>query len=201
MLTQGETRPIVYFKRFRMEMELDQAPPVPELPPSYAWVAWRPALLEAHADVKYRCFHEEIDALVFPNLGDRLGCLHLMEEISRRPGFRPEATWLVACGDGFCGTIQGVNDRAGIGAIQNLGVMPLYRGLGLGAALMLKALEGFRQAGLQRVFLEVTAQNEGALRIYQRLGFRCRKTLYKATDASARESPEPVRSAAVNNDW
>ena len=28
--------------------------------------------------------------------------------------------------------------------------------------------------------LEVTARNEGAIRLYRRLGFRCRKTVYKA---------------------
>jgi GNAT superfamily N-acetyltransferase len=176
---------VIYFKRFRMEIDLEAAPPVPELPGGYTWVPWRPHLVASHAEVKYLSFHEEIDAVVFPNLGDRHGCLRLMEEIARRPGFQPEATWLVACADGLCGTIQGVSDRAGLGAVQNLGVMPLYRGQGLGVALLLQALAGFRRAGLQRVFLEVTARNEGALRMYQRLGFRRRKTLYKAVEANA----------------
>jgi ribosomal protein S18 acetylase RimI-like enzyme len=31
----------------------------------------------------------------------------------------------------------------------------------------------------------VTAQNDSAIRLYRRLGFRCRKTLYKAVDAEA----------------
>lgn len=182
MLAQGVAHRVVYFKRFRMEIFLDQLPPVPELPSGYYWLPWHSSLLYDHAEVKYLSFNDEIDALVFPNLGDRQGCLHLMQEISRRPGFRPEATWLIACQDGYCGTIQGVNDRAGLGSIQNLGVMPLYRCQGLGLALLLKALWGFRQAGLAKGFLEVTAQNEGALRIYHRLGFRRRKTIYKAVD-------------------
>ena len=62
---------IAYFKRFRMEIELYEALPVPELPPEYSWVAWDDALVEAHAEVKYRCFQEEIDATVFPSLGSR----------------------------------------------------------------------------------------------------------------------------------
>ena len=32
---------------------------------------------------------------------------------------------------------------------------------------------------------EVTAQNEGAIRLYRRLGFRRRKTVYKAVMAQA----------------
>jgi hypothetical protein len=36
--------------------------------------------------------------------------------------------------------------------------------------------------GLARVYLEVTAQNDGAVRLYKRLGFRRTKTLFKAVE-------------------
>jgi hypothetical protein len=73
-------------------------------------------------------------------------------------------------------------DRGPIGAIQNLGVIPTYRGLGLGRALIRQALEGFYQAGLRRAYLEVTADNASAIRLYREVGFRRAKTLYKAVD-------------------
>jgi hypothetical protein len=174
---------ISYFKRFRMEIELYDLPPVPELPPGYHWLAWNDSLLQAHADVKFRSFFEEVDSIVFPSLSTLAGCNHLMHEIRRKSGFRPEATWLVGCGDGPCGTVQGVRESNGMGAIQNLGVTPLHRGRGLGAALLVRALHGFRAAGLGRAFLEVTAQNESAIRLYRRVGFRRRKTVYKAVDS------------------
>jgi ribosomal protein S18 acetylase RimI-like enzyme len=173
---------ITYFKRFRMELDLGGLPPVPRLPPGYAWVPWDEALLELHADVKFTCFFEEIDAIVFPSLSTRSGCSCLMREICYRPGFRAEATWLLAHGDDHCGTVQGVRDYSGWGAIQNLGIKPTHRGRGLGTALMLQALHGFVRAGLGRAFLEVTARNEAAVRLYRRLGVRCRKTLYKAVE-------------------
>jgi GNAT superfamily N-acetyltransferase len=173
---------IAYFKRFRMEIDLFDAPPVPALPDGYHWAAWDPCLLEPHARVKYYSFQEEIDSCIFPSLGSANGCYFLMREISRKIGFLPEATWLVACAAGYCGTVQGVRERSGLGAIQNLGVMPLHRGRGLGRALLLRALHGFRRAGLGRAGLEVTAQNEAAVRLYRSLGFRCRKTVYKAVD-------------------
>jgi ribosomal protein S18 acetylase RimI-like enzyme len=169
-----------YYKRFRMEIDLQGPLPEPVLPPGYTWVAWTPQLVEVHAEVKFQCFIEEIDAVVFPSLGCRLGCSHLMREISGKSGFRPEATWLVSSSDGYCGTVQGVRERPGTGAIQNLGVTLPHRGRGLGSALLLKALHGFRRASLHRAFLEVTAQNDSAIRLYRRLGFRCRKTIYKA---------------------
>lgn len=175
---------LTYFKRFRMEIDLCDPIPVPELPGDFSWVPWERSLIEVHAEVKYQSFHDEIDAVVFPNLSCRQGCAFLMGEITRRPGFIPEATWLVACAAGYCGTVQGIRDRSGLGAIQNLGVLPMYRGHGLGKALLLKALDGFRRAGLGRAFLEVTAQNEAAVRLYRRLGFRFRKTVYKAVDTT-----------------
>lgn len=174
---------ITYFKRFRMEIDLYNPVPIPALPAGFFWVPWDPSLLGTHAETKFQSFQGEIDAVVFPNLASRQGCSFLMGEISRRPGFVPEATWLVGCPAGYCGTVQGVGDRAGWGAIQNLGVVSHYRGQGLGSALLLQALCGFRRAGLGRAFLEVTAQNEAAVRLYRRLGFRCRKTVYKAVDA------------------
>src|SRR5262249_34290021 len=145
---------VTYFKRFKMEIDLYDAPAVPALPLGYYWVPWDESLIELHAEVKFRSFHEEIDSAVFPSLSDRHGCTYLMSEISRKPGFVPDATWLVACPKGYCGTVQGIRERTGLGAIQNVGVTPSHRGQGLGSALVLQALHGFRRQGLGRAFLE-----------------------------------------------
>ena len=173
--------PVRYFKRFRMEAPLP-GPPVPPLPLGYAWRAWHDGLLEAHARVKYGSFLDETDALVFPSLGDQAGCYHLMLAIRQRPNFVPGATWLIEGPFGPVGTVQGLWDRGGFGAIQNVGVLPAHRGRGLGEALLLQALAGFARAGLHRAYLEVTADNAGALRLYRRAGFRCRKTIYKPVE-------------------
>jgi ribosomal protein S18 acetylase RimI-like enzyme len=173
-----------YFKRFRMELDLGPPLlPVPPLPDGYFWLPWDDALLMAHARVKSASFHTEIDSQVFPSLSSEAGCIQLMKAIRLKPGFLPGATWLLACGAEYCGTVQGVRERNGLGAIQNLGVGPAHRGHGLGAALMLQALHGFRRACLPGAMLEVTAQNESAVRLYRRLGFRCRKTVYKAVES------------------
>lgn len=185
MIPLADHRRITYFKRFKMEIELKDAPPVVALPEGYHWVAWDETLLDAHADVMFRCFHEEIDGVVFPSLSDRQGCSLLMQEIRRKSGFLPQATWLLASASGYCGCIQGLRERNGLGAIQNLGVIPGHRGLGLGGALLRQALQGFLYAGLGRAWLEVTAQNDGAVRLYHRLGFRRRKTLYKAVEIAS----------------
>ena len=171
---------ITYYKRFRMEIDLDNPIESAALPLTFGWVSWDESLLEAHAEVKYHSFLGEVDAYVFPCLGDRHGCRRLMCEIRRKPGFLPEATWLIASAGGYVGTVQGVMDHGPIGAIQNVGVIPSYRGMGLGRALVRRALAGFSQAGLRRAYLEVTAENVAAVQLYRNVGFRRAKTLYKA---------------------
>lgn len=190
-----------YFKRFRMEVELGGSRRQPPLRPGYRFVAWNDALVDVHARAKYRSFRDEIDAVVFPCLGNLEGCRRLMREIRNKPGFLPSATWLVAYGGSaedlqWCGTIQGVAERGGVGSIQNVGVTPGHRGLGLGTALIERALEGFRRYGLGDASLEVTADNAGAVRLYQRLGFRKARTVYKVVEATAPETAAGAAPAA-----
>lgn len=175
---------ISYFKRYKMEVDLRDLP-APQLPKDFGFAAWSYELLEVHADMLFASFQQEIDAHVFPSLGDRQGSLCLMIEMTRKRSFLPEATWLLQGPLGPCGTVQGVRERSGLGSIQNLGILPTWRGRGLGEALLLQALHGFRQAGLGRAQLEVTAQNDTAIRLYRRLGFRRAKTLYKAVPNQA----------------
>lgn len=176
---------LTFFKRYRMEVDLlDPLSPVPPLPAGFAWVGWEDRLLEEHARVKLECFRDELDGVVFPNLSCADGCLRLMRDIRHRPGFRRESTWLIAHENCYVATVQGVAEPTGVGAIQNLGVVPGYRGRGLGTALLLQALHGFRRTGLERALLEVTAQNTGAIRLYRRYGFRFRKTIYKPAETA-----------------
>jgi GNAT superfamily N-acetyltransferase len=170
---------VSYFKRYKMELELHSMP-LPRLPDEFAFAPWSYELLDVHAEMLFGSFHQEIDSQVFPSLGDRQGSICLMIEMTRKRGFLPETTWLLLGPVGPCGTVQGLRGRDGVGSIQNLGILPGWRGRGLGESLLLQALHGFRQAGLRRAVLEVTAQNDAAIRLYHRLGFRRSKTLYKA---------------------
>jgi ribosomal protein S18 acetylase RimI-like enzyme len=176
----------IYYKRFGMEFDFRKATvPDPQLPDGYDLIPWHSSLRDAHARVKYECFRGEMDADVFESLSDLSGCSRLMNDIASHEGFVPQATWLLRfIGSDFqspqlCGTIQGLRRSRRQGAVQNIGIIPTQRGLGLGKALMLRALAGFREAGLQRVVLEVTAANEPAVELYRKLGFRLVRTSYR----------------------
>jgi ribosomal-protein-alanine N-acetyltransferase len=55
--------------------------------------------------------------------------------------------------------------------INNVAIRPIYRGLGMGTALLRHVLAEGRRLGARRTTLEVRASNIGARRLYERLGF------------------------------
>ena len=176
-----------FVRRVRMEALLGRLPN-PETPPEFRLVPWRDDLLDEHAAAKRDAFAEEPDSLLFPCLATDRGCRALMADIARQPLFLPETTWLAVrrsdpfgepAGGSAVGTIQGLGGARGVGAIQNVGVVPECRGFGLGRALLVRSLHGFAQRGYRRVYLEVTADNAAALTLYRHAGFRPVRTLYK----------------------
>ncbi|MEO5844516.1 MAG: GNAT family N-acetyltransferase [Caldimonas sp.] len=58
-----------------------------------------------------------------------------------------------------------------IGHIIGMMVRPESRGVGLGALLLEACIAEARQAGLEMLTLSVTAENAGAVRLYERHGF------------------------------
>lgn len=55
--------------------------------------------------------------------------------------------------------------------VMTIGVLPEWRGRGVGAQLLTDILAAADAAGSERVFLEVRASNEAAQRLYRRYGF------------------------------
>ncbi len=191
-LRELPVRNVTYYKRHRMELDLRCPRPEAILPVGFSWVPWSFHLLDTHASVKHQCFAGELDSAVFPALATLTGSRELMATITSQWGFCPEATWLVANAQGAIGTVQGLRDAQGAGGIQNLGVVAGFRGLGLGRALLLKGLAGFAAVGVQRAFLEVTALNTTALRMYRELGFRSHKTIYRPVEKVPTSEAAPV---------
>lgn len=181
---------VTYFKRYRMEKDLRDlaANHSALLPTNYFFLPWHEKYVREHAEVKWHSFRFELDANVFPCLGEKDGCLRLMRDISNRKNFVASSTWLIVFRDPStgreepCATIQGLRSDYYVGSIQNIGVTMPHRGLGLGSALLHQSLLGFKSVGCDRVQLEVTVQNTGAVRLYERLGFKRVETLFKVAE-------------------
>ena len=168
--------------------ECDRLLDPPSLPTGFKLLAWNDSLVEAHAYAKFLSFQNELDCNVFPCLGDADGCERLMNEISSRGGFVPEATWLLTFTDPVSkrmqsiGTVQGIQEQSDVGSIQNIGIAKDFRGKGLGTAIVKRSLAGFDSVGVRFVTLEVTANNTQARRLYERLGFRVLKVVFKSAE-------------------
>lgn len=168
-----------YLTRHIMSIDLKRPLPAPSLPEGYVWVPWDDRLIDLFAEVHYLSFRRTMDAALFKSFSNRAGCWHLMNEIRNRVDFAPYATWLIASPGGCCASIECVSFDGNEGNIQNVSVIPAFRRLGLGRALVLQALASFKQHKRSRVSLEVTGENLPAVQLYQRLGFRKISTSFK----------------------
>ena len=79
--------------------------------------------------------------------------------------------------------------------INNIGVRPEFRRLGLGSALLKLALDTGASCGARLAVLEVRAGNAAAQSLYERAGFRLvgeRRNYYKSPVESAKIMTKPL---------
>jgi len=77
------------------------------------------------------------------------------------------------------GTVQVVLRDTKTAAIHNVVVLPQFRSLGIGRFLVLQALHAAQQEGLQKITLDVTAENRRAVKFYEKLGFLRARTIFR----------------------
>ncbi len=95
------------------------------------------------------------------------GLCALWSTVQRRLGFRRTVICMLRLAHG---EING--PRAGELYIKMLGVRADCRGRGVGSALLNFAETHARDRGLQRLCLGVVSENSGAIRLYERYGFK-----------------------------
>ena len=183
----------------RVEMALD-APTLSKgafddsLPEGYFWSPWSSVAVRSFASVLHRAFRNDLDGHIFPTYRQYEACEHLILATSTSKMFAPASSWLVgrelteeqAPRAGFqvgrpikvCGAIVGVAPSKTVGNIHNVAVLPSARRLGLGRALLARAVDAFIEAGKRTITLEVTAENVAAVRLYSSFGFRPTKITY-----------------------
>lgn len=88
----------------------------------------------------------------------------------------PEGFLVLECDGRVVGYTIG-QVRSGTGLVVSLAVDPGYRGGGLGESLLTELLKHFQQKLVRHVKLQVDVRNMFAIRVYEKLGFRVKKTL------------------------
>lgn len=162
-------------KRYRMECPLPgkkRVLPCPQIK------AYRPELLEAHAEVLVQAFVDSPDLGLFPGLGSGFGCQAIMEAIVAQPSFLPGAT-LLALDErqNPIASIQAMSQRQE-GLVMNVGVVPAARGKGWGKKILHACLDFMAGEGLAFASLEVSGGNQFALGLYRGAGFQKTRVQY-----------------------
>ena len=169
--------PVRYF--VNMVRALDEDLPAVTLPPGYRLRTFDP---EHDAETVWR-----VDNAAFrDHWGHTEGPLEEFLHWIRRPYFRPELWFLAE--EEATGRVVGLGlsiiDPDWIaqtgrqeGYVDTLAVLREHRGRGLGTALLVHSLHALRAAGMEAAHLHADAENlTGAVRLYERVGFRVRKT-------------------------
>ena len=145
-----------------MEIELDEAPSVPQFPEG---IELRPFTMEQDHTV-YEA-HEEA-------FSDHWGHINRpYEDWEHHHVDRDESLWLIAWdGDQIAGYALN-RMRNGIGWVGSLGVRRPWRKRGLGETLLLHSFAEFYKRGQKVIGLGVDAENPtGATRLYKKVGMQ-----------------------------
>ncbi|MBU0495215.1 MAG: GNAT family N-acetyltransferase [Chloroflexi bacterium] len=107
------------------------------------------------------------------------------EHWAHRPALRPDLSVVAWAGDEVAGLLLNEvhEDKTALtgrreGVLEALAVRKLFRRRGLGTALLVRGLQLMQQAGVETASLGTDSENlTGAVRIYERLGFRVRQRI------------------------
>lgn len=106
-------------------------------------------------------------------------------------GYLEQGEVLVATSRGEAmGHVQMIDEGDGVWELKSLAVVETYRGEGLGRRLVEAGVEHARRRGARRVVLSTGAADAGALRFYQRLGFRMVRVVRDAFTTAAGYPPD-----------
>lgn len=166
-----------FASRARHYMRRELTAPVPEpaaLAPEITLRPLRREDLMAAAEIVYRSHQHSVDAALNMTYATPATCRTFVETLVVRAGcgqFDHEASRFAEGPRGPLGVLIASRLSRTNGHVCQVSVVPGAQGNGLGAALVSRALAAFREQGLVSATLSVTASNERAHRLYERLGF------------------------------
>lgn len=141
---------------------------------------WTDRDLDRTSELIHRAYQGHVDSLINDQYRSALGAQRFLFNSTQHPGcglfFRKAArTALDRLASTACGVCLGSLVLPKVGHVTQLCVDPRFRGSGVGRELLGQALDAYREHGCEAVSLTVTASNQQAIRLYERVGFRVHK--------------------------
>lgn len=151
------------------------------LPAEFQRVAWERKHDREAAQLLYLTYREHVDSVINDQYSSPAGADRLIENIVRQRGcgeHLPQASQVAIHrpSQKLAGILALTSVRAGTAHIPQIAIAPQFQGCGLGSAMMETSFQALTKRGFHEVSLTVTESNAGALRLYQRLGFKTFRT-------------------------
>lgn len=168
-----ETNPANHLPSGPQERNSKQGP----VPGDFAFHAWDRRHDHDAAQLLHQVYRNHIDAAVNDQYCSMAGTTRLVESIVRHRGcgdYLPRASIAaIHLSTGRLAGILGLTAvRTGTAHIPQIAVATGFQGIGLGSAMLQASFERLAREGFSEVSLTVTTLNSGAVRLYERLGFR-----------------------------
>jgi mycothiol synthase len=148
---------------------------------------------ELPSNLRFRTFRRGMDEAAYVELLNTTFAEHWdfapitqpeLEEWNQRPDFDPRGSFFIVDGEREIAHITVLVDpkrfeetHDAAARVFELGVLPAYRGKGLGYQLLLKAAEFSRMHELNALELVVDGQNDGAKGMYEQMGFQEKRAI------------------------
>jgi ribosomal protein S18 acetylase RimI-like enzyme len=129
------------------------------------------------AELLFGAYQHHVDAAINDQYGSLAGATRLLDNILHNQGcgeFLAQVSKVAIhrTTHKLAGVLTVTAVRSDTAHIPQIAIARSLQGIGLGTALLEAAFNDLGKAGYQRVSLTVTDANAGALRLYERLGFK-----------------------------
>jgi ribosomal protein S18 acetylase RimI-like enzyme len=173
-----EAYPRVFMERpLRRERFADIVP----VPPALHLRAWRENDFAAAGRLIAVAYQGHLDSVINDQYRTTAGSLRFLHNIVRFPGcgqFDPGTSMVLAHRDSedLAGIVLCSRVNVDTGHVTQLCIEPSLRHTGLGRLLLIECMQALSAQGLNYISLTVTEQNQEALVLYRRMGFKARHT-------------------------
>lgn len=150
-------------------------------PAEFQMVPWERRHDREAAQLLYLTYRNHVDGAINDQYSSPAGADRLIENIVRQRGcgeHLPQASQVAIHlpSRKLAGILALTSVRAGTAHIPQIAIAREFQGCGLGSAMMERSFQALSKRGFHEVSLTVTESNAGALRLYERLGFKTFRT-------------------------
>jgi ribosomal protein S18 acetylase RimI-like enzyme len=147
-----------------------------QLADTFCFEPWERRYDRQASSLIYHTYRDHVDAVINDQYCSTAGAARLIENIVQLRGCgqfiaRASPVTLHRATRKLAGVLALTGVRATTAHIPQIAVAPEFQGAGLGSLMLKTAFEELQRQGFNEVSLTVTDANQGAVRLYERLGF------------------------------